>query len=217
MATVTIAMRGPYRSSDSPVSRSRYPSVPYYEDAPAADLSANGVYLQAVRLSERYRVGYVGETAADFCGRHARAVKAYCEPPFSDTTEWQLAACRQFGEVLELYPPLFREGVRAYVRVAAENTEQRCALRQEILDDTLIFFGALPPEFIEKRKSIESAIVCHLKGQPHRKGFPPAAAEFLYNELRGLSRENFGGTITIGAPANVAIEGLESQFGDPRA
>jgi hypothetical protein len=203
-------MRGPYRLADTEVSRSRYPAARYFKEA--SEHQFKGIYLQVVQLPASYRVAYVGETDAKFVRRQSDSVKAYCDPPFTDTCAWQLAACKKFDEVLELYPPLFRMGIRAYIRIAEDNTEQRCRLRKEALDDSLIFFGKLSADDIPRRRSIEAAIVRHLKGHFHQKSYPPGVAEFLYNELGGL-QGRFDGTIQIEAPA--VIEGLEEPFQDP--
>ena len=80
-------------------------------------------------------------------------------------------------------------------------------MRQEVLDDTLLFLGPLPPEMVEERKNIEAAIIRRLKDRAHSE-----VEEFVYNKRpRGLK---FTGILEIQPPEGVIIERLTEPFAD---
>ncbi len=162
-----------------------------FTQAPAA--GSSGIYLQVVQLERVYRVAYIGETGATFSLR-------LC----SENASWLCGSDRRSGQTKDLAPDLYCHGIRCYVTPPDDAVVRRC-WREQILDDTLIFFGALDVDQAHRR-TVEAALIRRLKG------CSPAVSKFLYNKPMGS--RSFGGTLTVAVPEGVVVEGLEECFSD---
>ncbi len=191
MANHQLILTGPFKCTKQSAGPSA--ACSFYRDAPTIDCC--GIYLQAVRIGEAFRVAYVGR-AACFANR--------LPGEFSD---WLTGKDRRSTQTHELDPVKYCRGIRSYTVLPADRTHLM-RLRQEVLDCTFLFLADLPSETPrDAQERIEGALMRRLKS------CPSPIADFLYNKPAGSRR--YSGTIEVRPPQGVRIEGLEVPFDDP--
>jgi hypothetical protein len=190
MTSLLLEFRGPYRCTKDAAGDTA--TCAFYRQSPI--INDCGIYLQAARLADAFRVAYVGR-AACFADRLP-----------GEFRDWLTGKDRRSGETLELDPVKYCRGVRSY-GVLPTDHDHRLRLRRQVLDCTVVFLADLPIETTrDAQERIEGALMRHLKN------CASPVADFLYNKPVGSRR--YSDRIDVRLPDGVRIEGLEVPFTD---